>query len=144
MILLKLTYYLSILLRWITTFAFILMSAITPFRTLRYFAVSNLDSTFLYPIIALAILAMLRWFFCKYENQVKEIFVMKSKATLLKKKDDDLIKKEAHLRKTEIFLSHQIDKYNSDKDRLMTEVREYHDHLVQDFILKNSKTGTTH
>tara|TARA_Y100000590_G_scaffold352208_1_gene404706 strand:- start:28 stop:462 length:435 start_codon:yes stop_codon:yes gene_type:complete len=52
--------------------------------------------------------------------------------------------KEKYLRDAEIFLAKQVEKHNQAKENLKKEVFEYHQELVNDFILKNSKNGTEH
>ena len=53
-----------------------------------------------------------------------------------------LEEKEKYLRDAEIFLAKQVEKHNQAKKNLKKEVHEYHQELVNDFILKNSKCGT--
>ena len=53
-----------------------------------------------------------------------------------------LKEKEQYLRDAEIFLAKQVEKHNEAKKNLKKEVHGYHQELVNEFILKNSKNGT--
>lgn len=53
-----------------------------------------------------------------------------------------LKEKEDHLKKAEHFLAKQVEKHNNAKANLMQEVRDYHQELVNDFILRQHTNGS--
>lgn len=98
-----------------------------------------------YPyLIALPIplLFSFKYLFQWLNKQIIEIKNLKTKEQQLTEEKKSLEHYRTHLREAEIFLAKQVEKHNHAKENLKKEVREYHQELLNDFILKHSKNGT--
>ena len=77
-------------------------------------------------------------------QELNNLYKIRDEKLKLDSLAQSLKEKKQYLRDAEIFLAKQVEKHNEAKKNLKKEVHEYHQELVNDFILKNSKNGTEH
>lgn len=82
--------------------------------------------------------------FLEMQCSLRNLYKIKDEKLKLDALAESLKEKERYLREGEIFLAKQVEKHNEAKKNLKKEIHDYHQELVNDFILKNSKNGTNH
>lgn len=94
--------------------------------------------------LAIKLMALLNDQLLEMQCSLNNLYKVRDEKLKLDSFAQSLKDKEKYLRDAEIFLAKQVDKHNQAKKNLKKEIFEYHQELVNDFILKNSKNGTEH
>ncbi len=111
----------------------------SPIQLLTHLPVLNFGAW-----LTVKLLSFLNDQFLEMQCSLNNLYKIRDEKLKLDSFAQSLKEKEQYLRDAEIFLAKQVEKHNEAKKNLKKEIHEYHQELVNDFILKNSKNGTEH